>query len=187
VLYYVLSFNYFSICWATAIALCTRYPLLWPPLVAYTAFLFGPGAKPSYTGAWPTPLRGWSMWRAVASFFPATLHKTADLPPGQPYLFAYHPHGILSFGAWLSFGTDALGFPFKFPGIDVRLLTLNLNFRAPALREYLLLHGVCSVSRHACVSLLSRGKSICIAVGGGSESLLARPGEYNLILNRRHG
>ena len=83
------------------------------------------------------------MWRSAAAYFPCTLHKTAELPPGRPYLFGYHPHGILSFGAWLSMGTDALGLSRKFPGIDIRLLTLNINFRAPFLREYLLLHGVC--------------------------------------------
>ena len=31
-------------------------------------------------------------------YFNARLHKTADLAPGKPYIFAYHPHGVLSFG-----------------------------------------------------------------------------------------
>jgi hypothetical protein len=43
------------------------------------------------------------------------------------------------------------------------------------------------VSRHACVNLLSRGKSVAIVIGGGSESLLASPGRYDLILMRRRG
>jgi hypothetical protein len=82
------------------------------------------------------------MWKLVARYFPAALHTTAALPPTRPYLFGCHPHGLLSFGAWLSFATDALEFERKLPGVDCRLLTLNLNFRAPFLREYLLLHGL---------------------------------------------
>ena len=44
---------------------------------------------------------------------------------------------------WLSFATPFTGWPRLFPGIDVRVLTLTINFRAPFLREYLLLQGVC--------------------------------------------
>lgn len=39
-------------------------------------------------------------------------------------IFAVHPHGILSFSAWLAFATEALGFSKLFPGIDCRVLTL---------------------------------------------------------------
>ena len=46
----------------------------------------------------------------------------------------------------------------------------TVNFRAPLLREYLLLHGMCDVSRRTCQSLLRGGKSIVIAIGGGTEA-----------------
>lgn len=47
-------------------------------------------------------LRSWALWRWLAAYFPARLHKSADLPPGQPYIFCVHPHGILSFSVrWL--------------------------------------------------------------------------------------
>lgn len=128
------------------------------------------------------------VWkRARAYFSECQLHKTTDLSPKTPYIFGYHPHGVLALGGWLAFGTEALGFGSKFPGVDVRVLTLNINFRAPFLREYLLLHGVCSVSREAILQILQRGKSVFIAIGGGSESLLACPGRYDLILRRRRG
>lgn len=48
----------------------------------------------------------------------------------------------------LTFGSDGLRFSEKF-ALDVRCLTLNLNFRVPLLREYLLLHGICESNRHA--------------------------------------
>jgi len=142
----------------------------------------------TYNGSWPTPWKKWGMWRAVKAYFPqARIHKTAELPPSSKYIIGYHPHGVLSVGGFLAFGTDALGFRELFPGINPRILSLNINFRAPFLREYLLLHGVCSVSRHAITNLLHLGHTVVIVLGGGSESLLARPGRYDLVLSRRRG
>jgi Diacylglycerol acyltransferase len=124
----------------------------------------------------------------MTTYFPqCKLHKTADLDPNKSYIFGQHPHGVIAYGTWLGFGTNALGFDTLFPGIDVRVSTLNINFRAPFLREYLLLLGVCSVSKQAILNILNSGKSVCIAIGGGSESLLAAPTRYDLILNRRKG
>ena len=151
-------------------------------------YSIGPGARPSFNGSWPKPLYRWNLWKTMATYFPqCKLHKTADLDPNKSYIFGQHPHGVLAYGTWFSFGTNALGFDDLFPGIDARVSTLNINFRAPILREYLLLLGVCSVSKQAILNLLNTGKSVCIAVGGGSESLLAAPGRYDLILNRRKG
>ena len=42
------------------------------------------GAAATQAGAGPAPLKRWAMWRAVAAYFPARLHKTADLPPHRP-------------------------------------------------------------------------------------------------------
>lgn len=42
-------------------------------------------------------LISWSGWKRAAAYFPATMHKTADLDPAGNYLFACHPHGITSF------------------------------------------------------------------------------------------
>lgn len=47
--------------------------------------------------------------------------------------------------------------------------------------------GVCDVSKRACLTLLGAGKSVMIAVGGGTESLFARPGANDLVLKRRKG
>eukprot|EP00887_Chlorella_sp_A99_P004280 scaffold15.g4280.t1 len=186
--YYSVSFGGGIYCWIFCFAACSYLPILWPALLLYAAFLFSPaGVRPSLTAAWPTPFKRWGMWRLVQRYFNARLHKTAELPAGRSYIFAFHPHGVLSFGGWLTFATDALHFSTLFPGIDVRLLTLRINFRAPFLREYLLLHGVCDVSKQACLNILGRGRSIFIAVGGGTESLYAKPGAHELVLNRRKG
>lgn len=66
-------------------------------------------------------------------------------------------------------------------------LTLVNQFQIPLYREYLLSLGLASVSRRSCLNLLRRGQSICILLGGAQESLLARPGNMNLVLKKRQG
>jgi len=83
-----------------------------------------------------------------------TLHRSAELPPDQNYLFGYHPHGIISHGAWGHFATKTTGWDELFPGISNTLLTLETNFRVPGYREYLIAMGLGSVSRKSCEGLL---------------------------------
>jgi 2-acylglycerol O-acyltransferase 2 len=117
------------------------------------------------------------------------------LPATRKYIFGYHPHGIISHGAFAAFGTEALGFSQLFPGITNTLLTLDTNFRIPIYREYALAMGLASVSRASCENLLSKGgangegmgRAITIVVGGARESLDAQPNSLKLVLKRRKG
>lgn len=150
----------------------------------------GPVARASKTGRWPKPFRFWlSLWRPLASYFPAKLHKTADLDPQQRYLFVAAPHGLVTMFVWVAFDTDATDFSLLFPGIDVIPLTLEVNFKLPLLREFLLLHGIGDASMAACLTLLGRGpgSGILLAAGGAEESLLAEPGTMGLVLAKRKG
>jgi 2-acylglycerol O-acyltransferase 2 len=123
------------------------------------------------------------------------LHRTTELTPTRKYIFGYHPHGIISHGAFAAFGTEALGFSQLFPGITNTLLTLDNNFRIPFYRDYLLRLGLCSVSRESCENLLSHGgpnnegmgRGITIVVGGARESLETQPGTLRLVLDSRKG
>ncbi|EDO02328.1 hypothetical protein SS1G_04804 [Sclerotinia sclerotiorum 1980 UF-70] len=123
------------------------------------------------------------------------LHRTQELPPTRKYIFGYHPHGIISHGAFAAFATEALGFSQLFPGIKNTLLTLDTNFRIPLYREYALAMGLASVSKESCENLLSKGgpnkegmgRAITIVVGGAAESLDAQPYSLRLVLKRRKG
>eukprot|EP00878_Enallax_costatus_P007164 GHUV01007508.1.p2 GENE.GHUV01007508.1~~GHUV01007508.1.p2 ORF type:complete len:231 (+),score=53.48 GHUV01007508.1:473-1165(+) len=90
---------------------------------------------------------------------------------------------------WPCFDTDACGFSKKFPGIDIYPMTLEINFRIPFMREFLLLHGVVDASKQSCLMVLGKGagQAILLAVGGAQESLLARPGTYDIVLSKRKG
>lgn len=72
-------------CMLFSLWLCSLFPPLLLGLVAYLAWTLSRGGlQAAHTGSYPTPLRRWGMWRAVAGYFPARLHRTADLPPGKP-------------------------------------------------------------------------------------------------------
>ena len=175
--------------------LCTL-PLLWPLLLPYLIYVLfskaGTDGTLRYRSEW---LRRLPVWSLFASYFPARLHRSQSLPPTRKYVFGYHPHGIISHGAFAAFGTEALGFSQLFPGITNTLLTLDANFRIPLYRDYALRMGLASVSRESCENLLSKGgpnkegmgRAITIVVGGARESLDAQPGALRLVLARRKG
>ncbi|CAF2355548.1 unnamed protein product [Rotaria sp. Silwood2] len=129
-------------------------------------------------------------WKWFADYFPIQLHKTCDLPPDRSYIFGCHPHGIISLGAFCNFATEATGFKEKFPGIDLRVLTLKVNFRIPFYGFYLSFMGICDASKESCNYILEKGNgnSILLVLGGAKESLDAHPShEYILTLKDRKG
>lgn len=129
------------------------------------------------------------FWNTLADYFPVRLHKTCDLDPTGNYLFGYHPHGIIGVGALITFATNATGFEQAFPGLDLRLLTLAINFYFPFTREVLMALGINSVTKRSVVTNLTRCPGACVAivVGGAAEALDARPGWATLTLARRKG
>ncbi|KZL68212.1 diacylglycerol O-acyltransferase 2B, partial [Colletotrichum tofieldiae] len=171
-------------------------PFTWPLLVPYLIHLslssVASNGNLTYRSEW---LRSLPIWKFFAEYYPAELHKTHDLPPTRKYIFGYHPHGIISHGAFAAFATNALGFAEKFPGITNSLLTLDNNFRIPFYRDYILFMGVRSVSKESIWNTMSKGgtngegmgRAVTIVVGGARESLEAQPGTLRLILKGRKG
>lgn len=171
-------------------------PFLWPIIIPYLIYILASHAATDGLHSSRSPwLRRKKIWSLFGSYFPARLHRTAELDPERRYLLGYHPHGIISHGAFAAFATDALGFSQLFPGIDNALVTLDSNFRVPFYREYLLRMGMASVARHSCENMLSRGgsdgkgkgRAVTIVVGGAREALEAIPGTLSLVLKSRFG
>ncbi|KAF8517947.1 putative diacylglycerol acyltransferase type 2b [Hysterangium stoloniferum] len=193
------------ITFAVFFILCS-VPPLWPFILLYILWIHIDPAPER--GGRPTRwVRELSFWKHFAAYYPISLRKETDLPADRPYLFGYHPHGIIGMGAMANFGTDSkahfvsreflltstrvvgTGFSQQFPGIKPHLLTLSSNFRIPIYRDILLALGICSVSKRSCASILKAGagQAITIVVGGAAESLRARPGTNDLTLKRRLG
>lgn len=134
------------------------------------------------------------IWKYFRAYFPVNLIKTADLDPDKNYIFAVHPHGILSFGSVANFGTEGNDFSKKFPGIKPHLMTLKANFCWPLTREYNLLYGLSVASKKAFEYILNnrgqckqKGQACILIVGGAEESLSVTPGHYKLTLLNRKG
>ncbi|CAN6639766.1 diacylglycerol O-acyltransferase 1 [Trichomonascus vanleenenianus] len=120
-------------------------------------------------------------------------HKPSDMPfkrrkhTGKRYIFGYHPHGIIGMGLVGAMASEGAGWSELFPGVPVSVLTLTNQFIVPFYRDYLMALGMGAVAKHSCEALLRRNQSICIVVGGAHESLLARPGHMDLVLEKRKG
>ncbi|KAL8948680.1 MAG: hypothetical protein Q9222_005148, partial [Ikaeria aurantiellina] len=182
----------------TLFFLACSIPLFWPILFPYTIYVLLSSAPTSGHLSHRSPfLRSLKTWSLFASYFPARLHRSGPpLEPTRKYIFGYHPHGIISHGAFAAFATEACGFSKLFPGITNTLLTLDSNFRVPFYRDYALAMGLASVSRESCENILQHGghngegmgRAITIVVGGARESLSAQPrSDLRLILKNRKG
>lgn len=172
-------------------------PIAWPLVIPYLIYIliYSDEATSGTLSRRSNRVRKSKIWSLFASYYPARLHRTTELEPTRKYIFGYHPHGIISHGAFAAFGTEALGFPELYPGITNTLLTLDTNFRLPFYRDYALALGLASVSRESIENLLSKGgldgagmgRAVTIVVGGARESLDAKPHTLRLVLNSRKG
>ena len=57
------------------------------------------------------------------------------------YLAAYRPHGVMGIGTVTNLCTEGTGFSSIFPGIHPHLMTLNMFFQVPFIRDYIMLGG----------------------------------------------
>jgi len=178
------------------LALCA-IPIAWPLVIPYLIYIliYSDEATSGTLSRRSDRFRRSKIWSLFASYYPARLHRTVELEPTRRYVFGYHPHGIISHGAFAAFATEALGFSELYPGITNSLLTLDSNFRLPFYRDYALALGLASVSRESIENLLSKGgadgsgmgRAVTIVVGGARESLDAQPHTLRLVLNSRKG
>ncbi|KAI9343964.1 diacylglycerol acyltransferase [Obelidium mucronatum] len=150
--------------------------------IALVYFLYVMQDKGHNTGARRNEfLRRLSVWVWFRDFFPISLRKEADLDPSKKYIFGYHPHGVLSLGAFTSFGTEACNISTVFPGLNIRLLTLESNFKIPFFRDVLLGLNIASADKKCINYILGSNNP------GDSVVLKALPNTNTLILKSRLG
>ncbi|XP_042315776.1 2-acylglycerol O-acyltransferase 2 [Sceloporus undulatus] len=167
--------------------LFTRF---WLISVLYGAWWAYDWDRPSNGGRKIQLIRNWVAWRYMRNYFPITLVKTVDLDPTKNYIFGFHPHGVLVAGAFINFCTEATGFSKLFPGLNPHLMLLDLWFRAPFFRDYVMSGGLVASEKESAKYILSKpggGNVLTIAVGGAREALDARPGAFTLLLAHRKG
>lgn len=164
-------------------------PFIFIPLLYLLWFIYD-YKSPAQGGRRCGWVQNWKIWQYFRDYFPVQLVKTTDLDPSKNYIFLYHPHGIMAYGAFLNFCTSATGFKKLYPGIQPTLLSLNYQFYFPINREYAMALGICSCSRESMEWLLTKegtGNAPVLVVGGATEALEARPGSFSLTLSNRKG
>ncbi|XP_004632638.1 2-acylglycerol O-acyltransferase 2 [Octodon degus] len=167
--------------------LFTRFWLL---SVLYSVWWFLDRDKPRQGGRRIEAFRRWTIWKYMKDYFPVSLVKTAELDPSRNYIAGFHPHGVLATGAFLNLCTESTGFSSLFPGIHPHLMMLNLWFRAPFFRDYIMCSGLVTSDKESAAYILSRkgsGNLLAIVIGGAQEALDARPGTHMLLLRNRKG
>ncbi|KAJ3237378.1 Diacylglycerol O-acyltransferase 2 [Chytriomyces hyalinus] len=137
-------------------------------------------------------LRSLSVWVWFADFFPVSFRKESDLDPSKNYIFGYHPHGVISIGAFTTFGTESRNIAQQLPGLNIRLLTLETNFKIPFWRDILLFLNVASADKKSINYILGGpkskpGDSVMLVLGGAAESLEAFPNTNKIVLKGRLG
>eukprot|EP01087_Luapelamoeba_hula_P019916 TRINITY_DN6681_c0_g1_i1.p1 TRINITY_DN6681_c0_g1~~TRINITY_DN6681_c0_g1_i1.p1 ORF type:complete len:349 (+),score=53.70 TRINITY_DN6681_c0_g1_i1:1204-2250(+) len=202
-LYYAISGPLFGIPLILIIS-ALLFPFIWPVYIPYLIWYIFYDKAPSRGGRVIQWVRGMRVWGWFRAYFPINLIKTSELPVGEGkrYLFAYHPHGIISLGAFANFLTKQSGFDKLYPGLDLRVATLKGNFNWPIYREYLLAMGLVDVSQESIVYNLTRKVSfkkgehskpqpgspgILVVIGGAQEALDAHPGTNDVTLRNRKG
>ncbi|XP_067322314.1 2-acylglycerol O-acyltransferase 2 [Anolis sagrei] len=180
--------NLAPLCIVTFIGLVfTRF---WLISVLYGAWWAYDWDKPRNGGRKINLIRNSAVWRYMKDYFPITLVKTVDLDPAKNYVFGFHPHGILVAGAFVNFCTEATGFSKMFRGLSPHLMLLDLWFRAPFFRDYVMSGGLVASEKESAAHILRKpggGNVLIIAVGGAREALDARPGAFTLLLANRKG
>ena len=131
--------------------------------------------------------RSFIAYKGVAAYFPVKLHKTVDLDASKPYIFLYHPHGVIGMGANTALNTNACNFHKVFPGIRRWAVTLNATFYAPIFREWLLISGFISANKSTLTSKLQKHESIVLVPGGAAEALHAHHTNFKCYIKDRQG
>nr|XP_004656320.2 2-acylglycerol O-acyltransferase 2 [Jaculus jaculus] len=162
----------------------------WLFSVLYATWWYLDWNKPWQGGRRIEAFRRFAIWKYMRDYFPVSLVKTADLDPSRNYIAGFHPHGVLAAGAFLNLCTESTGFSSLFPGICPHLMMLNLWFRAPFFRDYIMSGGLVTSDKVSAAHVLNRkggGNLLAIIIGGAQEALDARPGAYTLLLRNRKG
>ncbi|GFH06374.1 uncharacterized protein HaLaN_00994, partial [Haematococcus lacustris] len=102
--------------WPVSLLLAYKSTFMMGFMAAYLVYIFVLDNTAHMQPQGSAPIRSLKFWRHLAGYFPAKLHKTADLDPSGNYIFAAHPHGVACMSHTANFLTEASGFSKLYPG-----------------------------------------------------------------------
>lgn len=167
------------------------FPLWSPSSVVYFLWLataLSPFFDPSlgrHTRTWSTfqrlPVWNW-MER---DYFPITVTRTQELDPSRRYIFAYHPHGLWTWGLWTALVSEQ--FRTLFPSISWRILVATPLLMLPGAGHFIHWIGGISATAESAGESIKAGHSIVVIPGGLAEAILSSPTEPAILLKARRG
>ena len=158
-------------------------------------FLFSNKSNSHHNGDRVSKWLGKGGWaNSIINYLNANIHVphmaeiTRQARAGGRFVFAVHPHSIFGISTLIHFALARLVTRERFENLlDFRVLTINMNFVIPLLREYLMARGFVCADPQTFRDLLNRGISPVIVPGGSEETLFAYSGSADLVLNKRLG
>ncbi len=119
---------------------------------------------------WPA-FAHWAGWKRIFLYFPASMvvENSYDFTPsaggkGGQFVFAVHPHGMLSIDHFL-FMSDCVGFLSQIAPLPRRDLGASVIFLIPGLRELCLWLGVVDAGAKTAGKILGEGYSMQLYPG----------------------
>lgn len=97
-------------------------------------------------------------------------------------IYCCHPHGLLSYGTIISFGSSEPVF-----GRWVTTVTLNIQFFLPIWRDLIIGAGFCASEKRAIRSVLRDGRDLAVVVGGARETGKMAPNIIEVFIKNRRG
>jgi len=190
VMHYTYAFLFFGFGMLLSFIYIFLFTSYWYIPLAYSLWYYMDHQVSEQGGRRSNWVRHWTLFEHAARYFPLELHKTEELHPGKNYIFACHPHGVMSQSHFHNFATEGTGFSKKFPGIKPYLCVLAGQFMFPIFRDYFLLTGSISVSKQSLEWVLAKegkGNAVAIMIGGAAEALDAHAECLKLKLKPRKG
>ncbi|GAB6029646.1 Diacylglycerol O-acyltransferase 2 [Chamberlinius hualienensis] len=135
-------------------------------------------------------LRNIAWIRYSGNYLPLQLIRTTPLDPNKNYIMGSHPHGVFGMGTFFNFNTDITQFDKKYPGITPHLISIDILFMLPIIRDVLILLGNCASSKKSLEYILKKkgkGNLVILLVGGMDEVAESKPNEMTILLKKRKG
>lgn len=120
----------------------------------------------------------------IESYFSGQVIRMAELDPNQPYIMAFHPHGIMAVSVmWLQFTNQ---WRTLFPDFHAHILTASILHQIPLARDVLQFYGGREVTKAAFVATLKERHSVMLVPGGQSEMLEQRARSKQVRVHTGH-
>lgn len=140
------------------------------------------------------PLKVWrklAFWNHFKNYFPIKLIKTAEISADKNYIFACHPHGLMSLSCFGCLTNDSCKIDKLFPGLNLHFVTLPVQFCIPFRRELLLWLGAIDHSKKSVCHVLDKtqekGQVAVIVIGGADEASFCDDPNIKVVLRERKG